>query len=68
MRSKWKSETQNKPAIAEEMPEQAADEREPPLEGVAPDYDLGLFREAQALAAIKIEEELQDLPAERGTR
>lgn len=66
MRSKWKppENRENKPAegTSEDL------DREPILEGFAPDYDMRLFREAQALAAIKIEEELEDLPTDRGTR
>ncbi|GBO98352.1 hypothetical protein EVAR_27_1 [Eumeta japonica] len=67
MRSKWKGSGEfrekNSPAI-----EEISEEREPQLEGFTPDYDLRLFREAQALAAIKIEEELGDLPSDRGTK
>lgn len=48
--------------------EELGDEREPVLEGFAPDYDLRLFREAQALAAVKIEEELGDISTDKGTR
>lgn len=42
--------------------------REPPLTGLVSDYDLQLFREAQAVASEKIEEELKDLPAGKGTK
>lgn len=69
MRSKWKGSQELKEK--EELTlngEDLNDEREPALEGFAPDYDLRLFREAQALAAVKIEEELGDLPTDRGTR
>lgn len=42
--------------------------REPKLNGLVSDYDLQLFREAQAVASEKIEEELKDLPAGKGTK
>lgn len=45
-----------------------AGEREPILSGFVPDYDLNLFREAQAAAALKIEEELKNMPPSKGTR
>lgn len=44
------------------------DDREPSLSGLVPDYDLQLFREAQAIASEKIEEELKDLPVGKGIR
>lgn len=43
-------------------------EREPDLNGLVPDYDLQLFREAQAVASDRIETELKKLPPERGTK
>ncbi|CAK1600656.1 unnamed protein product [Parnassius mnemosyne] len=67
MRSKWKGSQELREKLAASS-EEVSDEREPVLEGFAPDYDLRLFREAQALAAIKIEEELGDLPSDKGTR
>ncbi|XP_068632439.1 histone acetyltransferase KAT7 isoform X2 [Battus philenor] len=67
MRSKWKGSQELREKLAASS-EEVNDEREPVLEGFAPDYDLRLFREAQALAAIKIEEELGDLPSDKGTR
>lgn len=42
--------------------------REPKLNGYVPDYDLRLFREAQALASEKLETDLLKLPPERGTK
>lgn len=42
--------------------------REPKLTGLVSDYDLQLFREAQAVASEKIEDELKDLPAGKGTK
>lgn len=42
--------------------------REPKLTGLVSDYDLQLFREAQAVASEKFEEELKDLPAGKGTK
>ncbi|XP_045447492.1 histone acetyltransferase KAT7 [Melitaea cinxia] len=65
MRSKWKGSQELR-----SMPtnEEMGEEREPVLEGFAPDYDLRLFRDAQALAAVKIEEELGDIATDKGTR
>ncbi|XP_064072138.1 histone acetyltransferase KAT7 [Vanessa tameamea] len=65
MRSKWKGSQELR-----SMPtnEDLGEEREPVLEGFAPDYDLRLFRDAQALAAVKIEEELGDISTDKGTR
>ncbi|XP_045768747.1 histone acetyltransferase KAT7 [Maniola jurtina] len=65
MRSKWKGSQELR-----SMPtnEDLGEEREPLLEGFAPDYDLRLFRDAQALAAVKIEEELGDICTDKGTR
>lgn len=70
MRSKWKGsqELREKLAAAGPSADEVTEEREPIIEGFVPDYDLRLFREAQALAAIKIEEELGDIPTDRGTR
>ncbi|XP_048480330.1 histone acetyltransferase KAT7 [Plutella xylostella] len=70
MRSKWKGsqELREKLAAAGTSAEELTEEREPVLDGFVPDYDLRLFREAQALAAIKIEEELGEIPSDRGTR
>lgn len=41
--------------------------REPELKNFVPDYDLQLFRDAQALASDKIEEDLKLLPSTKGT-
>lgn len=43
-------------------------EREPDLNGLVSEYDLQLFREAQAIASDKIENDLKKLPPERGTK
>lgn len=43
-------------------------DREPTLTGLVSDYDLQLFREAQALASEKIEEEVKDIPVGKGTK
>ncbi|KAL0881171.1 hypothetical protein ABMA27_002283 [Loxostege sticticalis] len=66
MRSKWKGSQELREKLVNA--EETSEEREPVLDGFAPDYDLRLFREAQALAAIKIEEELGDISTDRGTR
>ncbi|XP_063618468.1 histone acetyltransferase KAT7 [Cydia splendana] len=68
MRSKWKGSQELREKLAASGGDDMNEEREPILEGFAPDYDLRLFREAQALAAIKIEEELGDIPTDKGTR
>ncbi|XP_017857902.1 PREDICTED: histone acetyltransferase KAT7 [Drosophila arizonae] len=44
------------------------EDREPNLAGLVPDYDLQLFREAQALASERIEDELKDLPVGKGIK
>lgn len=41
--------------------------KEPDLNNFVPEYDLKLFRDAQALASEKIEEELKSLPSTKGT-
>ncbi|KAM7353140.1 lysine acetyltransferase chameau [Cochliomyia hominivorax] len=44
------------------------EDREPSLVGLVPDYDLQLFRDAQALASEKIEDEVKDLPIGKGIK
>ncbi|XP_070073849.1 histone acetyltransferase KAT7 isoform X2 [Drosophila takahashii] len=44
------------------------EDREPNLTGLVPDYDLQLFREAQAQASERIEDELKDLPVGKGIK
>ncbi|CAH0406809.1 unnamed protein product [Chilo suppressalis] len=68
MRSKWKGSQELREKLAASGGEETTEDREPILDGFAPDYDLRLFREAQALAAIKIEEELGDIHTDKGTR
>ncbi|KAL4710604.1 hypothetical protein ACJJTC_003240, partial [Scirpophaga incertulas] len=67
MRSKWKGSQELREKLAASG-DDTSEEREPILDGFAPDYDMRLFREAQALAAIKIEEDLGDLYTDKGTR
>ncbi|XP_058061183.1 histone acetyltransferase KAT7 [Anopheles bellator] len=43
-------------------------EPEPNLEGLVPDYDLQLFREAQALSSESIDKELGDMVTGKGTK
>ncbi|CAD7079793.1 unnamed protein product [Hermetia illucens] len=43
-------------------------EREPKVEGLVPEYDLQLFRDAQAIASEKMEKEIKDLPVGKGTK
>ncbi|XP_047524845.1 histone acetyltransferase KAT7-like isoform X2 [Pieris napi] len=65
LRSKWKGKKDKR---AKSNNEDYNEEREPVLDGFAPDYDLRLFRDAQALAAVKKEEGLDDIPTDKGTR
>ncbi|CAF4746286.1 unnamed protein product [Pieris macdunnoughi] len=65
LRSKWKGKNDKR---AKSNNEDYNEEREPVLDGFAPDYDLRLFRDAQALAAVKKEEGLDDIPTDKGTR
>uniref|UniRef100_A0A1B0AZA3 Histone acetyltransferase n=1 Tax=Glossina palpalis gambiensis TaxID=67801 RepID=A0A1B0AZA3_9MUSC len=44
------------------------EDREPSLLGLVPDYDLQLFRDAQALASEKVEDEVKDLPIGKGIK
>ena len=48
--------------------EEEVTEREAQLKGFASNWDLALFREAQARASVEIEEELKGLPAVNGTK
>lgn len=43
-------------------------EHEPCLNGIVSDYDLQLFRDAQAIASENIENELKSLPGSKGTK
>lgn len=43
-------------------------EREPPLSGLVSEYDLQMFREAQAIASESMESDFKDIPAGKGTR
>lgn len=43
-------------------------EREPNLNGIVCDYDLQLFREAQAAASENMENEMKELPPSKGTK
>ncbi|XP_050668624.1 histone acetyltransferase KAT7 [Leptidea sinapis] len=65
MRSKWKGSHELK---AMTNNEDLNEDKEPVLDGFVPDYDLRLFRDAQALAAVKVEEELDEIASDRGTR
>lgn len=59
------------PTAAELLDESAEDkwrEREPNLTGLTSEYDLELFRSAQAEACSKLEEELKTLPTTGGLR
>lgn len=63
LRSKFKIEPMenSKDVVADKS-------REPDLTGIASDYDLKLFQDAQALASEKIEEDLKTLPCTKGTK
>lgn len=61
-RVKFKPEPENKKdAVVDKS-------REPDLSGVASEYDLKLFQDAQAIASEKIEEDLKMLPYTKGTK
>ncbi|KAB0795558.1 hypothetical protein PPYR_12397 [Photinus pyralis] len=61
MRAKFKSENIDGPTSLDKN-------REPNLNNIVPDYDLKLFRDAQAIASEKIEEDLKSLPNTKGTK
>lgn len=63
MRSKFKPENTEpeKEALLDKS-------REPDLSSIVPEYDLKLFRDAQAFASEKIEEDLKTLPYTKGTK
>ncbi|CAD6998110.1 unnamed protein product [Ceratitis capitata] len=44
------------------------EDREPNIIGLVPDYDLQLFRDAQAIASESVEDELKDLPVGKGIK
>ncbi|XP_008197990.1 histone acetyltransferase KAT7 isoform X1 [Tribolium castaneum] len=60
---KFKSEP-----MEETKPQNLDKNREPDLSNFVPDYDLKLFRDAQALASEKIEEDLKTQPNTKGTK
>lgn len=62
------SPTRHQPHINNLNNHQLELKKEPSLNGYVPDYDLRLFREAQALASEKLETDLLKLPPERGTK
>lgn len=68
IRNKFKPIISNNTITFENQKPPIGKEREPVLEGVVSDYDLQLFREAQALASENIEEELNGLPPSKGTK
>ncbi|KAF5275813.1 hypothetical protein FQA39_LY06673 [Lamprigera yunnana] len=63
MRAKFKAESKDAPAAAT-----IDRNKEPNLSNIVPDYDLKLFRDAQAIASEKIEEDLKTLPNTKGTK
>lgn len=69
MRMKFKP---NPPTVEKPRPMAERDENEidlePLLEGIVPDYDLQLFREAQAAASESTENELKEMVTGKGTR
>jgi len=68
--TKIKEERQVKeePMSQDEEDEVPITDREKCLKGLASNYDLALFREAQAKASIEIEEQLKGLPDVKGTK
>ncbi|KAF5303853.1 hypothetical protein FQR65_LT08111 [Abscondita terminalis] len=61
MRVKFKSDGKESGGILDKN-------KEPNLSNIVPDYDLKLFRDAQAIASEKIEEDLKTLPNTKGTK
>uniref|UniRef100_A0AAG5DEQ9 Histone acetyltransferase n=1 Tax=Anopheles atroparvus TaxID=41427 RepID=A0AAG5DEQ9_ANOAO len=74
IRARFKPSPPPPPAPGTERPKPLLDrdenkiEPEPKLDGIVPDYDLQLFREAQALASESIEKELGDMVTGKGTK
>ncbi|ERL86083.1 hypothetical protein D910_03497 [Dendroctonus ponderosae] len=62
LRAKFKQEPM------EDVKPQLEKTREPELSNFVPEYDLTLFRDAQALASERIEAELRSLPSTKGTK
>ncbi|KAK9880060.1 hypothetical protein WA026_008574 [Henosepilachna vigintioctopunctata] len=62
IRAKFKFEPAEEPKIATDKT------KEPNLEDFVSDYDLKLFRDAQAIASEKIEEDLKTQPNTKGTK
>ncbi|XP_018329602.1 histone acetyltransferase KAT7 isoform X2 [Agrilus planipennis] len=62
LRSKFKMEP------VEDIKPNVDKNKEPNLNNIVPEYDLKLFRDAQAIASEKIEEELEKLPNFKGTK
>ncbi|XP_058451697.1 histone acetyltransferase KAT7 [Malaya genurostris] len=62
----------NAPPVGKHKPMTERDENEidlePVLDGIVPDYDLQLFREAQAAASESMETELKEMVTGKGTR
>ncbi|RZC42152.1 histone acetyltransferase KAT7, partial [Asbolus verrucosus] len=54
--------------VEEIKPQNPDKNHEPDLSNFVPDYDLKLFRDAQALASEKIEEDLKTQPNTKGTK
>lgn len=67
LRSKFKA-TGNVNGTVTSAAQRDCDSVEPNLTGCVPDYDLQMFRDAQALAAEQIEAELKKFPPTRGTK
>ena len=53
-------------AMSQDEDEEAASDRETSLKGLVSNYDLKMFREAQAKASVDIEQELKGLPDVKG--
>lgn len=62
LRSKFKAEP------IEDIKPNVDKNKEPILNSIVPDYDLKLFRDAQAVASERIEEDLKTLPNTKGTK
>lgn len=62
LRSKFKQEPN------EDIKPHIDKNKEPDLSNFVPEYDMKLFKDAQAIASEKIEEELKSLPSTKGTK
>ena len=65
-RVKEERKVKDEPMMCQDDDDDNASDRETSLKGLASNYDLKMFREAQAKASIDIEQELKGLPDVQG--